>query len=130
MYYACGIKNVTFHAYVISRYKWSCGKGAACKCEQNLEYTNNPENIWISFCTLSLDLCQILDSSRRQIRPLFPILLFWSKFKNTCKYVKLALKYQIIKRGGFFSTLFMLSLLGSILSLYTSPNRDLAFWFV
>ena len=31
---------------------------------------------------------------------------FLSKFKNACKYVKLALKYQTIKRGGFlFNTL-------------------------
>ena len=31
-----------------------------------------------------------------------PSFLFWSKLKNVCKYITLALKYQIIKRGVFF----------------------------
>ena len=34
-----------------------------------------------------------------QIRPIFTILLFWTKLKNASKHVKLALKYQM---GKFF----------------------------
>ena len=84
------------------------GGGLACACEHMLDYTNNPENI------LTLILHSFIRSFSNfrscQIRPIFPILLFWSKFKHACKCVKFALQYQIIKLEGFFSTLFKMLL--------------------
>ena len=76
------------------------GGGSACACEHMLGYINNPEN------SLALILQSFFRSFSHfrscQIRPIFPILLFWSKLKNACKYVKLAIRYQIINEEGFF----------------------------
>ena len=76
------------------------GGGSACACEHMLDYINNPENI----LTLILhSFIRSLSNFRScQIRPIFPILLFWSKLKNACKYVKLAIRYQIISEEVFF----------------------------
>ena len=76
------------------------GGGSACACEHMLDYINNPENI----LTLILhSFIRSLSNFRScQIRPIFPILLFWPKFKNACKYVKLAMRYQIINEEVFF----------------------------
>ena len=72
------------------------GGGSACACEHMLDYINNPENI----LTLILQsfVRSLLNFIFCQIRPIFSILIFWSKFKNACKNVKLALKYKTIKR--------------------------------
>ena len=76
------------------------GGGRHCAYEHILDYTNNPENI----LTLILhSFIRSLSNSRScQIKPIFPILLFGVKLKHTCKCVKMALKYQITKREGFF----------------------------
>ena len=107
MYYVCmcGIKNVAFYVNIGNKCKWCCGEGGpACACEHMSNYTNSPENI----LTLILHpLIRSLSNIRFcQIRPIFPILLFWSKFKTACKYVKLAIRYQIINEEVFFSTPF------------------------
>ena len=102
--YVYGIKIMTFQVYIRSRCKWSCGEGGQCACEHMLDYTNNSENI------LTLILHSFIRSLFNliffQIRPRFSILIFWSKFKNACKNVKFALKYQTIKLWGFSSTPF------------------------
>ena len=76
------------------------GGGLACACEHMLDYLNNPENF------LTLILHSFIKSLSNfifcQIRPIFSILIFWSKLKNAGKNVKLALKCQTIKRRGFF----------------------------
>ena len=70
--------------------------GGQCACEHMLDYTNNSENI----LTLILHpfIRSFLNFIFSQIRPIFSILIFWSKFKNAYKNVKFALKYQTIKR--------------------------------
>ena len=80
------------------------GGGSACACEHMLGYINNPEN---SLALIFHSFIRSLSNFRScPIRPIFPILLFWSKFKNACKYVKFAIRYQIINEEGFFSTPF------------------------
>ena len=99
---------MTFQVYIRSRCKWSCGEGGglACACEHILDYTNYPEN----FLTLILHyfIRSLLHFIFSQIRPIFSIL----------RIVKLALKYQTIKRGGYFSTPFMQEKLEDLLLLY------------
>ena len=98
--YIFGIENMTFQVYIGSWCKWSCREGGQCACEHMLDYTNNPEHI------LTLILHSFIRSLSNfifcQIRPIFSILIFWSKLKNTGKNVKLALKYQTIKWWRFF----------------------------
>ena len=76
------------------------GRGVACACELSFDYSNNPKNI------LTLILHSFIRSLSNfrffQIRPILPTILFWSQLQNVFRYVKLTLKYQIIKRGGFF----------------------------
>ena len=57
--------------------------GAACACEHILDSTNNPENILILI--LHSSIRSLLNLRFCQIRPIFRILLFWSKLKNVCK---------------------------------------------
>ena len=54
-----------------------------------------------------------------QIRSIFSILHIWSKYKDACKCVKLALKYHTIKRGEFlFNTLYYYEHKDILLSTY------------
>ena len=77
-----------------------------CTCEQILDYTNNPANV---FALIFYSFAGSLWNFRFcQIRPIYPILLFWSKWKNACKNAKLAQKHHNIKRWGFFfNTLYL-----------------------
>ena len=80
------------------------GGRAVCACGYILDYTINPVNI-LTFI-LHTFIRSFLNFRFCQIRPIFRILLFWFKLRYACKYVIMALKYQIIKREGFFSTPF------------------------
>ena len=94
--YVYGINNMTFQVYIRSWRKLSCREGGQCTCEHMLEHAIDPENI----LTLILHsfIRSLLNFIFCQIRPIFSILIFWSKFKNAYKNVKLALKWW-----GFFS---------------------------
>ena len=76
------------------------GREAACACDHILDKKNNLENV------LTLISSYLLSNFRLcQIRPIFIPFTFWSTLKNACKYVKLALKYQL-SNGEFFLTPF------------------------
>ena len=89
----CDISSVILEVYASDLAR----RGAACACENILNYTNTPENI---MTLLLLILLTLSDPSH------ISYFAFWS-IKTGYKYVKSALKYQIIKRGEFFSTPFI-----------------------
>ena len=76
------------------------GEHSYCTCEQILDYTNNPGNVFtlILYCFIG----SLGNFRFCQIRHIYPTLLFWSKLQNACKNAKFVQKYQKIKRGGFF----------------------------
>ena len=67
-----------------------------CRCEQILDCTNNPVNVFTLIFTLSPDLYEILDSVRSD--PYIQFYFFNPNKKNACKNAKFAQKYHNIKR--------------------------------
>ena len=75
-----------------------------CRCEQILDCTNNPVNVFTLIFTLSPDLYEILDSVRSD--PYIQFYFFGPNKKMRVKMPNLPRNITISNGEGFFSTPF------------------------
>ena len=81
------------------------GEHSYCTCEQILDYTNNPGNVSLSFCTLSSDLQEILDSVRSDTY--IQLYSFGPNYKMRVKMPNLSRNIKKSNGEVFFSTPFI-----------------------